>query len=1289
MGAGLLPLQAALPTCTAKSLGDVEEQRRLHGYSPKSHEQFHNLVKRTAEHICQQTLSTSQQNITHRRLQWTACFLTGPAIEDDKHKPGNNEPRFAINIIIIIIKHLNMNIQDLVMASPSNNAMLLNSVSCVMQTEDEQRYPPEPNMMYSGSSYMVSDELCPPLMINVEHRFLWHGTNLTIWLYSGRRSQRCAQPQLWSYAGNVYPHITAETTETTAEVTTRLQILIALLCAGIEPNPGPMTPHEPAEFQMDDTDSCNAQEMDICTVQGTCLDSAMCTEKPKFGIRDASQRADSSAMMYFERQERQFCAVHSFNNCLGRQYPGLSGTSLLDFMDILSEIPGSGALNCYHRHVGNYCIAALNTWLYIHSAPAQRYVIQAVQSIARDSYTPTHAHAHARSHTRSYHIGLGSTRDQILNLLPVEAQEGFIISYECHDGAQSFGHNACMRQVHGQWYLIDSMRTGPKLLSSDQDWSAIYGDIYTIQQGDAIALRAAVFDLMRAYYTHVAPSDPHATQTLASLAAHIPAPFTMEISGTPVQPDQQPAAPIEKHESKPAHQRRMLPPHAQTKKLTARAERLATTKAIIKPHAKRLRSIEPLDKHTQQGPNLLDLWGMATSKPPAQQNKNRQPPAAAAAHSATTAPATATPPGVRRQPPVAETTDGAARINIRFLVHNVSGFDRSANDVQHLLEQYNPDVCIFTETHIPNRKNAARHLRATFSMEYKYWQSHSIGGATHTGILIAIRKRYALLGNATMVMPTSDLQGRLLTIQLKLPHSRPLEITSVYAPAQQTTEALATRKKLYEAIGTRLAHSPPDNKPLHIMAGDWNATIVANDRSSKNEYPADMAHRDFLSKHGLTSLDGCATRQHTYFHGVSQDGQNPTSRIDDIYAQHDANHKLSAPFLIPEDGLISDHRPIIYDMSAPAAMQVLPAPSPPPARVAQRVLVRPVDMEDKAKFRAATSDPATALGQQINALHTRLDAINSKSLGPYFAEIEHADGKQPNRLGTLEARPARHVIDELANELESIMARCMTTAMQTCKTKMTNPAGTHYRPRTQIRHRNKLCTKLKALRALAAVARQQCLTNTEMNTYVNANTADMPSDVDKIWNELQATLKPEPQVCSSTETPSLQDSLKNALHMAQQQIRAIDQRHAKHNAKQAAKSQQHLIASNPKQAHREIFRDPDNLSAGNIEALSDPYSGEMTSDPSRIQKITEKFFENQLAPPNFKTGKYLPHEAPRNYPFEAPGAVDSFQLWTDASHAPTRRWLHSTIVDKAAFHDCMNSLRNAKTPGPDGMSNEL
>ena len=382
------------------------------------------------------------------------------------------------------------------------------------------------------------------------------------------------------------------------------------------------------------------------------------------------------------------------------------------------------------------------------------------------------------------------------------------------------------------------------------------------------------------------------------------------------------------------------------------------------------------------------------------------------------------------------------KVTMRIMVHNVRGLTQTAPDTQHLIRQYEPDICILTETHITKRKEGRHALHETFGPNYKIWQSRGdTATSSHTGVLVAIRKRHALLGKAFVSETPHALQGRVLTVQMHMPHSMPLGITAVYAPAQQDTASLSARQHMYDHICTRLSqHHAQEHEILHIMAGDWNATTTATDRTSCNEYPGDHLHRSFLQKCNFASLDMSTTRQHTYFHGVTQDSQNPTSRIDDIYAHRDMTNKLAAPFLIPDGGFLSDHRPIFYDMSTHAAKQVVPAAVPPPDRQPQKVLVRPVNKEDRDKFRAATSDPATELGQQIDCLHSRLNAIKSNNWLPYFTSIETEDGKTANRLQTVESQPARQVINELASELDTVLDNCMQIAMATCKTKITNPA---------------------------------------------------------------------------------------------------------------------------------------------------------------------------------------------------------------------------------------------------------
>jgi len=84
------------------------------------------------------------------------------------------------------------------------------------------------------------------------------------------------------------------------------------------------------------------------------------------------------------------------------------------------------------------------------------------------------------------------------------------------------------------------------------------------------------------------------------------------------------------------------------------------------------------------------------------------------------------------------------------------------------------------------------------------------------------------------------------------------------------------------------------------------------------------------------------------------------------------------------------------------------------------------------------------------------------------------------------------------------------------------------------------------------------------------------------------------------------------------------------------------ISKHPKQAHKEIFTSAGQDRSG-LQALKDPGTGNIESDPERLSKIIQNF---SLKAVNVKTGKYLPEDAPRAYPWEQSDAHDPFTLET-------------------------------------------
>ncbi len=95
-----------------------------------------------------------------------------------------------------------------------------------------------------------------------------------------------------------------------------------------------------------------------------------------------------------------------------------------------------------------------------------------------------------------------------------------------------------------------------------------------------------------------------------------------------------------------------------------------------------------------------------------------------------------------------------------------------------------------------------------------------------------------------------------------------------------------------------------------------------------------------------------------------------------------------------------------------------------------------------------------------------------------------------------------------------------------------------------------------------------------------------------------------------------------------------------------------------------------------------------------VKGIIYEFYKQSMSAVKPKTGKYLPNKAPRHYPWEQMQAHDPFVLESHITRdekegTRERPWLHSSIIDQAAFHECIRSLGNDKSPGLDGVVNEI
>ncbi|KAJ9506866.1 hypothetical protein QJQ45_028864, partial [Haematococcus lacustris] len=134
---------------------------------------------------------------------------------------------------------------------------------------------------------------------------------------------------------------------------------------------------------------------------------------------------------------------------------------------------------------------------------------------------------------------------------------------------------------------------------------------------------------------------------------------------------------------------------------------------------------------------------------------------------------------------------------------------------------------------------------------------------------------------------------------------------------------------------------------------------------------------------------------------------------------------------------------------------------------------------------------------------------------------------------------------------------------------------------------------------------------------------------------------------------------------------------------QARVRMQQLISTQPKKANKYILR-PSRTDHKGLQALADPDTENICTAPADLNRIITAAFGQKLSPPTLKTGHYTDTPT-RNYPWARAKADDPFTMHT----CKNIHWLHTAIMDKAGFQECLSRLAGGKAPGPDGIENEI
>ncbi|KAJ9519805.1 hypothetical protein QJQ45_013498 [Haematococcus lacustris] len=821
-------------------------------------------------------------------------------------------------------------------------------------------------------------------------------------------------------------------------------------------------------------------------------------------------------------------------------------------------------------------------------------------------------------------------------------------------------HATTIRHIDNAWQWLDSERGRPWRLDSPEDWLQLHGMLVLIKKGDA-----ANTNLIQPLCWLADPTRRATTEQLEQhlRAAHVD--LTNDLRTQPAHTPRSDRPPPKVETAQPASNKRDATAtedtHPANKHAQSRQRQAAPTVTLSTPQS-RTRSdkrptstghpngtlrrrtkpkAQPRDSHKQ----TLIYQYTAPTPPPAAHPTDNPSGSTEAQHS--TLPT--------RQP---QPTHNRQHITLTTL--NVRSLHRSRKDVLNLVHQHSPDILVLTETMTqPKSNNPGSGWLKRVMPDYT---THRHRG--HSEVLIGIKHNLAIQMQTKMLPPSTDAEvnARCAILTLNQHQCEQLTIIATYWPSGNNGDALSLRGKMQEHIRTATCHLPGSL----ILAGDINATMKTEDRSEHTEYTQDNMMRGFATEMHLKEADP-DDRAWTY--------QQPhcKSRIDAILTR-DARHGPEHRTHIDTNAYLSDHRPLTATLNTARLGIALAAPHKPPKHI-HTILTTPITNKDREAYRLAVQQPSSGVPQ----LHAELTAF----LAPIYTEATHhlatlgkTNPQQPHRLTTVAGLSAREAVDTAATMLTHLLQTCRTAAIKTCNTKTLTRGGQHYQRRTMCRIRLALGRKLKTTRDLSRKANSLF-----KETNVHPTIDDLIPETDATNGEIRDAV--QARQGDDTTDNHVQAALAQLTNTYRDQIHQLDDDDSALAIAQARVRMQQLISTQPKKANKRILR-PSRTDHKGLQALADPDTQTICTAPADLNRIITAAYGQKLSAPTPKTGHYTNTQT-RNYPWARAKADDAF-----AMHACQNiHWLHTAIMDKAGFQECLSRLAGGKAPGPDGVENEI
>ena len=704
----------------------------------------------------------------------------------------------------------------------------------------------------------------------------------------------------------------------------------------------------------------------------------------------------------------------------------------------------------------------------------------------------------------------------------------------------------------------------------------------------------------------------------------------------------------------------------------------------------------PPPKKTKQ---LLLTTFMAMTKGGAATTKPVQTP-----H--TTEPDPITPPtSAQQEPQTAPTKNPSRPSSMMIMTLNCRGLTSNSQTVSTHITESNPDVVILTETKlIPGKPRTW--LKQTLK-EYLFITSNASNPKDdpqnpqqygRAGVIIAVKKKHH---NQTQLLPVETrtdtglpkenkaLAGYLAHILLNDQYGAKVHVLGVYAP-----EDTNIRKQIYAYIKKVATQCRANNEKL-LASGDWNATASPTDRNDHTQDTADLAHQAFLNESQLSPLFNPTSmpaqgRPYTY-HRMEEGKCTHSSRIDDTITLSETAHDLNKTQQIREitstTGGTLDHS-ALHTM-APAGTFLPPRPQhedpsaekDPP----KKKLILPISKENWEGVRDRIDE---ALKQE-NSPGTTLKA-STLLLKDFVLGLLDNDYTYPNIL-KVRGNPAfQQVISHLAEHTKTIQQCLNTTYDIMLESLPTKPPfnGKLYMRRKLKKEQNDLYQKQKAMKLALRIAGEQNLMGTIQDTPRLLETISPALYYILMKEQLLPDMEED---MTELEWQNWQDRLTETHKSTSNSLKRLNKKHDTESGNKIRANFRHLLATRPKVAHRTIYKNKNaDQEAEPLSAIKDVDTNQVHRTPTGIIHALYNYAK-KLASPAFgrKTGKYLPKEVDRRYPWAKKGAKDQFTLEGPANQHRGKTEMLRLIMDKMSFKDTISHLPGGKAPGPDGIPNEV